>query len=163
MKSTLRQIAISGAIALGALQAGASNAASEHNRFNLNPAFENAFGYSIATKAGCLVYIGGIVSIDEKGELVGEGDIAAQTRRIYDQFEAVLKAHQLSLKNVVQESFFVKDINQMAAAGAVRMQRYQQAKAAYPSTAGMQISALGMPGAELEMTAIAESCGAAGK
>ena len=149
---------LAAALALGLTQVNSANAASDDNQFNLNKEFETAFGYSIATQAGCLVYIGGIVSIDANGDLVGEGDVATQTAQIYKQLEAVLNAHQLTLKNVVRESFYVTDINKMAVAGAVRAQHYANAGAQYPSTVGMEISKLGMPGAEVEMTAVAEQC-----
>jgi len=145
-------------LALCMTQIGGAQAARDENQFNLNADFENAFGYSMATQAGCLVFIGGIVSIDQKGELVGEGDVAVQAHQLYTQLEAVLKAHDLTLENIVRESFYVKNINNMAGAGEIRAKFYEQAKAAFPSTVGMEISKLGMPGAEIEMTAIAERC-----
>jgi len=147
--------------ALCMTQIGGANAAREDNQFYLNTDFEKVFGYSMATQAGCLVFIGGIVSIDSKGELVGEGDVAAQTHQLYTQLESVLNAHDLTLENIVRESFYVKNINNMAGAGQVRAQFYDRAKAAYPSTVGLEISNLGMPGAEIEMTAIAERCNGA--
>jgi enamine deaminase RidA (YjgF/YER057c/UK114 family) len=149
---------ISATFVLGLTQVSTVNAAREDNQFNLNKEFETAFGYSIATQAGCLIYIGGIVSVDADGELVGGGDVEAQTTQIYKQLEAVLKAHKLTLKNVVQESFYLTDINKMQFAGAVRAEHYAKAEAQYPSTVGMEISKLGMPGAEVEMTAVAEQC-----
>lgn len=149
------------AFALCMVQTDGVHAARIENQFNLNTDFENAFGYSMATQAGCLVFIGGIVSIDQKGDLVGEGDVAVQAHQLYTQLEATLKAHDLTLKNIVQESFYVKNINNMAGAGEVRTKFYEKAKATFPSTVGMEISNLGMPGAEIEMTAIAERCNGA--
>ena len=41
--------------------------------------------YSPALKAGGLIYLSGALAQDDKGALVGDGDAAAQTRRIIEQ------------------------------------------------------------------------------
>lgn len=155
-KNYLRRIFL--ALILGTLSTNQISAATYDQAFNLNPEFEQAFGYSMATQAGCLLFIGGIVSINEIGELVGPGDVTFQTEQLYRQLEAVLEAHKLTLKDVVQESFYVTNLKTMQYAGAVRAKKYERAGAVPPSTAGMEISGLGMPGAEIEMTAIAYKC-----
>jgi len=135
-----------------------ANAATLENHFNLNAELEKSFGYSMATEAGCLVFIGGIMSISDQGVIIGENDIAAQSVRIYDQLEAVLTAYELTLKNVVQETLYFKDISKASAGADIRKERYSKAGATLPSTAGIEIANFAMPGAEVELTAIAERC-----
>ena len=56
--------------------------------------------YSVAVKAGGLIYLSGTLSQDDAGDLVG-ADVAAQTKRVIERMKAALEASGSSLPQVV--------------------------------------------------------------
>jgi len=68
--------------------------------------------YSQAIKAGNLLFLSGQIPLDpQTGNLV-EGDIDAQTRQVFRNIAAILKAAGASFDNVVSASVFLADMNQ---------------------------------------------------
>ena len=57
-----------------------------------NPAWPKSFTFSPALRAGNLVFLSGTTATDDKGRIVGAGDIAAQTRQIFAKFAAILES-----------------------------------------------------------------------
>jgi 2-iminobutanoate/2-iminopropanoate deaminase len=49
-----------------------------------------------------ILYISGQVSINEKGDKVGKGDLEAQTRQVYTNLAAILQSQGASFKDVVK-------------------------------------------------------------
>ena len=70
--------------------------------------------YSQAIKAGNTVYVSGQIPLSAAGQLVGEGDVSAQTHQVLQNLTAVLKAAGLALTDVVKCSIFVKDLGNFA-------------------------------------------------
>ncbi|MDU0372214.1 RidA family protein [Hymenobacter endophyticus] len=66
--------------------------------------------YSQAIQAGNTVYVSGQIALDSTGQLVGEGDVAQQTHQVMRNLQAVLAAANLTLRDVVKCSIFVKDL-----------------------------------------------------
>ena len=66
--------------------------------------------YSHAARVGegrRLLVIAGQVALDMDGELVGEGDIGAQTRQVFRNMEAVLVGAGGSFADVVEFTYYV--------------------------------------------------------
>jgi 2-iminobutanoate/2-iminopropanoate deaminase len=75
--------------------------------------------YSQAIVACGMVYCSGQIPIDPaSGALVG-GDIAAQTRRVLTNLQAVLSAGGSSLADVVRTTVYLADMNDFAAMNEV--------------------------------------------
>lgn len=75
--------------------------------------------YSQAIRAGSLLFVSGQVPIDPAtGELV-EGDIATQTRRVFDNIGAILKAAHGTFDQVVRTTVYLADMNDFAAVNEV--------------------------------------------
>jgi 2-iminobutanoate/2-iminopropanoate deaminase len=70
--------------------------------------------YSQAVKAGNTVYVSGQIPLSAAGQLVGEGDVAAQTHQVLKNLTSVLAAAGLALTDVVKCSIFVKDLGNFA-------------------------------------------------
>src|SRR5439155_17141955 len=51
---------------------------------------------------GNTIYVSGQVAYDSNGNLVGEGDMKAQTRQVFDNIRSVLESAGSSLKDVVK-------------------------------------------------------------
>jgi enamine deaminase RidA (YjgF/YER057c/UK114 family) len=56
-----------------------------------------ASSYSHATKMAGLIFVSGQVAVDRDGNLVGEGDVRAQTEQAFANVKAVLEAAGSSL------------------------------------------------------------------
>jgi reactive intermediate/imine deaminase len=80
------------------------------------------FGYShvVEAQAGTIVYISGQVPLDTNGELVGEGDFAAQTRQVFENLTHALEAAGATWSDVVKLDYFLRDVAQLAAVRAIR-------------------------------------------
>jgi aminoacrylate peracid reductase len=64
--------------------------------------------YSPAVAAGGFIYVSGTLAQDASGAIVGKGDIAAQTRRVMERMQDVLKAAGTSLDRVVAVTVYLK-------------------------------------------------------
>ena len=58
-------------------------------------------------RVGNLVFVGGQVALDEDGEIIGPGDIAAQTRAVYLAIQRVLREAGAELSDVVKINYLV--------------------------------------------------------
>jgi 2-iminobutanoate/2-iminopropanoate deaminase len=95
--------------------------------------------YSQAVRAGQLLFLSGQVPIDPAtGQLVG-GDIAAQTRRVFDNLAAVLKAGSRSFADVVRTTVFLADMNDFTAVNEVYGEYFKEP---YPARATVQVARL---------------------
>jgi enamine deaminase RidA (YjgF/YER057c/UK114 family) len=56
------------------------------------PSWPPSFTFSPGVRVGNLVFLSGTTATDEKGRIVGKGNIAAQTRHILGKFSTVLAA-----------------------------------------------------------------------
>jgi 2-iminobutanoate/2-iminopropanoate deaminase len=108
--------------------------------------------YTDAVKAGGLVFVSGIVPIDAEGQVVGEGDVVEQTRQIFRNLELVLRAAGCGFGDVVKVTLFLLDVNDRARINPVRQEVFGDAR---PASTLVEVSALAVPGALLEIEAVA--------
>ena len=95
--------------------------------------------YSQAVRAGQLLFLSGQVPLDPAtGQLV-DGDIAAQTRRVFDNIRAVLDAAGRSFADVVRTTVFLADMNDFAAVNEVYGQYFKEP---YPARTTVQVARL---------------------
>jgi len=65
---------------------------------------------SQATLAGNVLFIGGAVALNERGEIVGKGDIAAQTRQALENMKAIVEAAGGTLRDVTRTTVYLTDL-----------------------------------------------------
>jgi aminoacrylate peracid reductase len=71
--------------------------------------------YSSGTKAGGFIYVSGTLAIGPNGETLGVGDATAQTRYVIEAVKATIEAGGGTLKDVVMNQIFLKDLADYAA------------------------------------------------
>ena len=71
--------------------------------------------YSPGVRAGDTVYISGILPMDATGEIVGEGDVRAQTRCVIEAIKSVVEAAGGALSDVAFNQIFLADLDDYAA------------------------------------------------
>ena len=91
----------------------------------INPeAMHPPAGYThvVEVTAGRPVYIAGQVALDPTGALVGQGDIRAQARQVFDNLQAALQAVGASFDQVVKLTYYLVDATQLPAVREIRDQ-----------------------------------------
>lgn len=75
--------------------------------------------YSQAIRAGSLLFLSGQVPIDPATGTLVEGDIAAQTHRVFKNLGAILEEAGASFDNVVRTTVYLADMNDFGAVNDV--------------------------------------------
>ena len=111
-------------------------------------------GYThVVTGPGRVAAVAGQMPFDEKGELVGEGDPAAQTRQIFENMRGALAAAGLTFDDVIKLTYYVTDTAHIPAVLAVRDEFIDTARP--PASTVVQVVALYRPDLLLEVDALA--------
>ncbi len=108
--------------------------------------------YTDAVRAGELLFVSGIVPVDADGRLVGGDDVVAQARAVFGNMGAVLAAAGAAPGDVVKVTVFLTDVDDRALVNPVRMVFFGDAR---PASTLVEISRLAIPGAKIEVEAVA--------
>jgi len=108
--------------------------------------------YTDAVRAeGPLLFVSGVVPVDGAGRLVG-GDVVAQARQVFSNLGAVLAAGGATFADVVKVTVFLTDVDDRARINVVRQEAFGEAR---PASTLVEIAALAIPGARIEVEAVA--------
>ncbi len=100
-----------------------------------------------------MIYIGGQNSVDEQGNLVGSNDEAAQSQRALRNARVALNAAGADLSNVISWNVLLVDgVDISQAYGAIAT---ELASPNPPLVTASLVTALGLPGALVEISAVA--------
>ena len=108
--------------------------------------------YTDAVRAGELLFVSGFVPVDGEGRLVGGDDVVAQARQVLANLGAVLSAAGATFADVVKVTVYLTDIADRARINPVRQEVFGDAR---PASTLVEVSALAVPGAKLEIEAVA--------
>jgi 2-iminobutanoate/2-iminopropanoate deaminase len=108
--------------------------------------------YTDAVRAGELLFVSGVVPVDGEGRLVGGDDVVAQARQVLANLGAVLAAAGATFADVVKVTVYLADIADRARINPVRQEVFGAAR---PASTLVEVSALAVPGAKLEIEAVA--------
>jgi len=107
--------------------------------------------YADAVVAGDTLYVSGIVPVDASGAVVGD-DVVAQARQVFAIMERVLAAAAATPADVVKITVYLLDIDDRPLINPVRQEFFGSAR---PASTLVEVSRLAVPGARLEIEAIA--------
>jgi enamine deaminase RidA (YjgF/YER057c/UK114 family) len=107
----------------------------------------------VVTASGRLVVVSGQLPLDEKGELVGAGDAAAQARQVFENLRGCLTAAGATFDNVMKLTYFVTDVAWLPAIRRVRDTFVDTSRP--PASTAVQVVALVRPELLLEIEALA--------
>jgi reactive intermediate/imine deaminase len=108
--------------------------------------------YTDAVRAGELLFVSGFVPVDGEGRLVGGDDVVAQARQVLANLGAVLAAAGATFADVVKVTVYLTDIADRVRINPVRQEVFGEAR---PASTLVEVSALAVPGAKLEIEAVA--------
>jgi len=108
--------------------------------------------YTDAVRAGELLFVSGIVPVDGDGTLVGEGDVVEQARQVFRNLGAVLAAAGAGFGDVVKVTIFLLDVEERPLINPVRQEIFGETR---PASTLVGVSGLAVPGARIEIEAVA--------
>jgi 2-iminobutanoate/2-iminopropanoate deaminase len=108
--------------------------------------------FTDAVLANDLLFVSGIVPVDGDGRLVGEGDVVEQARQVFRNIEAILDAAGCTFADVVKVVVYLTDIEDRPLINPVRQEVFGDTR---PASTLVEIAALVVPGARLEIECVA--------
>ena len=111
--------------------------------FHQNEAIEKDIGFCHALRSGGTLHISGVV---------GQGNMDAAVRSVYERLGKTLNANGLSFANVVKETVFATDLDAFIRNKEIRKEFYGQT---VPAATWVQVQRLYLPSfiVEIELTA----------
>ena len=109
--------------------------------------------YTDAVRAGDLLFVSGIVPVDPQGNLVGGDDVVAQTRKVFEIMGVVLASVGATFRDVVKVTVYLTDVDDRTRINPVRQEVFGDAR---PASTLIEISRLAIPGAKIEIEAVAQ-------
>lgn len=107
--------------------------------------------YTDAVRFGDLLHVSGMVSLSAEGEVVGEGDVTVQARRVHEYLGAVFAQAGASFADVLKVTVFLTDMADRHAVNEVRKEFFGSAK---PASTLIEVAALAVPGLLVEVEAV---------
>ncbi len=104
------------------------------------PAPVGPYNQAIAA-TGKMIFVSGQIALDPAtGQIVGDGDVAAQTEQVMKNLSAVLAAAGASFSDVVKTSVFLADMNDFVTMNGIYSKFFDEATA--PARACVQAARL---------------------
>ena len=101
---------------------------------------------------GRLIYVAGQIPWDADGQTVAKGDVAGQTRQVFENIAAVLAESGASLNDVIKLTIFSADISYRNTINQVRSETFTEP---YPASTQVAVAALVDPEWMVEIEAVA--------
>jgi reactive intermediate/imine deaminase len=111
-------------------------------------------GYShvVSTRGGKTIYVAGQIALDAKGQLVGKGDLAAQTQQVFENLAIALKAAGATFDHVVKTNYYMRDASQVAVVRGIRSKYFTQE---LPASTLIEVPRLAQPDFLIEIEVVA--------
>lgn len=119
---------------------------------NVWPPF-GAFSQSVISGDGRTIYLKGQVALGPDGQIVGDGDMAAQVTQVLQNICDILGTMGGRMSDIVSLQQFTTDIQAFMRCGEVRARFFE---VPYPVTTTLEVSSLYDPRLLVEITGIAE-------
>jgi reactive intermediate/imine deaminase len=106
----------------------------------------------VETGDAVLIYVSGQIASGLDGELVGVGDLRAQTEQVFENLSRILEANGATFADVVKLQTYFTTLNDLTASREVRS-RYLTSEP--PASTAVQVTALVVPEALIEVDVVA--------
>ncbi len=117
-----------------------------------NWAWDDRFPLAQGIKLGNLLYISGQVAVDPDGNIVGKGDIKAQTRKVFENIEAILRKSGGTLDNLINITTYLTDIKLFEGYNDTRAKILKDLR---PTSTTVAVSGLAFEGLLVEINGVA--------
>lgn len=114
-------------------------------------AFSNAISVDMSAVKR-QIWLSGQIAFDEQGNIVGKGDIGAQTEQCVKNLQAALEKLDATLNDIVEVTVFVTDMTGLKDVHEVRLKHFNPP---YPTSTLVKVSGFVNPDALIEIKAVA--------
>ena len=114
-----------------------------------------AFSQAATVRGGKTIYVSGQVALDEKGELVGRGDLRAQTRKVFENLKLALAAAGAGFESVVKMNYYIVGYRPEHLASIREVRSEYLSRTQPPASTLVGVEALFQDGVLIEVEAIA--------
>jgi reactive intermediate/imine deaminase len=152
-----RTAAAAPAASAGHTDAGGTVGRTPAQSTHVNPdtlAAPRGYSHVVVASGGRTIYVSGQVPLDRAGALVGAGDLAAQTRQVFENIKAALAAAGATFGDVVKLTYFVTDASQVQVVRDVRDTFIDRARP--PASTLVEVRRLVRQEFQIEIDAIAQ-------
>lgn len=125
--------------------------AADQNAMGIPVAFCNAIAFDLEDVRR-LVFVSGQLAVDQDDQIVGVGDVGAQTEQVLRNIRTYLEQLGGSLADVVQVTVFVKDMSGLRQIHEARLRAFSPP---YPTSTLVAVSEFVHPDALIEINAVA--------
>lgn len=98
------------------------------------------------------IHVSGQIAIDREGNLVGPGDMRAQTRQVFENLKAILEANGATFADAVKIGTYLTTLDDLA---GMREVRSEYLTAEPPASTAVQVVALVVSEALIEIDLVA--------
>ena len=108
--------------------------------------------YSHAVQVGNLLFLAGQIALDPKTMDLVDGDFRSEVKQVFKNIEAILKAADCALSDVVKLTVYLTDLSNFEQVNAIMSEKFINP---YPARAAIGVAALPR-GASIELDVIAD-------
>jgi 2-iminobutanoate/2-iminopropanoate deaminase len=101
---------------------------------------------------GPLLFVSGVVPVDGDGRLVGGDDVVAQAEQVFANMREVLAAAGATFADVVKVTLFLTEVDDRPRINGVRERVFGATR---PASTLVEVARLAVPGAKIEVEAVA--------
>jgi reactive intermediate/imine deaminase len=98
------------------------------------------------------IHVSGQIAVDREGNLVGPGDVRAQTRQVFENLKAILEANGATFADAVKIGTYLTTLDDLA---GMREVRSEYLTSEPPASTAVQVMALVVPDALIEIDLVA--------
>ena len=124
----------------------------QRQEFRVDALSEPLSHYTDAVRFGDLLFISGVAPLDKAGKLVGEGDVVAQARQVFENLTLILAAAGAGFGDILKVTVFLTDVRDRVKVNPVRQQYFGAAR---PASTLIGVNELAVPGMKIEIEAVA--------
>ena len=107
--------------------------------------------YTDAVRFGNLLFISGMVALDEQHQVIGEGDVLTQAGEVFSNIGKVLSAEAASPADILKVTIYLTDIADRAKINPIREAFFGNAR---PASTLVEVSNLALPELLIEVECV---------
>lgn len=120
----------------------------EINVSGLAPALSH---YADAVRFGDILFVSGVVALDQDQNIIGKDDVVTQARVIFESLEKILSAAKASFADVLKVTVLLINVDDRAKINPIRQQYFGEHK---PASTLIGVKALALPDILVEIEAV---------